>query len=114
MPYWGGGTFAARGLRANEMMYYALMGHARSRGCTRFDFGRSKLGTGPFSYKKNWGFEPRPLFYARWLAPGETPPDTNPKIGSAHVCMPVTYAHLVCRLLLQKNYSYYKLSETFQ
>jgi len=78
MPYWGGGTFAARGLRANEMMYYALMGHARSRGCTRFDFGRSKLGTGPFSYKKNWGFEPRPLVYARWLAPGETPRDTNP------------------------------------
>ena len=78
MPYWGGGTFAARGLRANELMYYALMGHARSRGCTRFDFGRSKLGTGPFSYKKNWGFEPRPLVYARWLAPGETPRDTNP------------------------------------
>src|SRR3546814_18944115 len=73
MPYWGGGTFAARGLRANEMMYYALMGHARSRGCTRFDFGRSKLGTGPFSYKKNWGFEPRPLVYARWLEPGEPP-----------------------------------------
>ncbi|KTE75456.1 FemAB family XrtA/PEP-CTERM system-associated protein [Sphingopyxis sp. A083] len=78
MPYWGGGTAAARGLRANELMYFALMGHARARGCTRFDFGRSKLGTGPFAYKKNWGFEPRPLTYARWLAPGEAPRDTNP------------------------------------
>lgn len=78
MPYWGGGTAEARGLRANELMYYALMGHARRRGCTRFDFGRSKLGTGPFSYKKNWGFEPQPLVYARWLAPGERPRDTNP------------------------------------
>lgn len=78
MPYWGGGTFAARGLRANELMYYALMRHARGRGCTRFDFGRSKLGTGPFAYKKNWGFEPEPRVYARWLAPGERPRDTNP------------------------------------
>jgi len=78
MPYWGGGLAAARSLRANEMMYFALMNHARSRGCTRFDFGRSKLGTGPYSYKKNWGFEPEALTYARWLAEGETPRDTNP------------------------------------
>ncbi len=78
MPYWGGGTADARRLRANELMYFALMRHARERGCTRFDFGRSKLGTGPFAYKKNWGFEPQPLAYARWLAPGEVARDTNP------------------------------------
>ncbi|WP_431561617.1 FemAB family XrtA/PEP-CTERM system-associated protein [Sphingopyxis sp.] len=78
MPYWGGGTADARRLRANELMYFALMRHARAKGCTRFDFGRSKLGTGPFAYKKNWGFEPQPLVYARWLAPGETARDTNP------------------------------------
>lgn len=78
MPYWGGGTTDARRLRANERMYFALMLHARAKGCTRFDFGRSKLGTGPFAYKKNWGFEPQSLVYARWLAPGETPRDTNP------------------------------------
>ncbi len=78
MPYWGGGLTEARRLRANELMYFALMGHARARGCTQFDFGRSKLGTGPHSYKKNWGFEPQPLVYARWLAPGEVPRDTNP------------------------------------
>ncbi len=63
-PYWGGGTHAARALRANELMYFELMRHAASRGCTRFDFGRSKLGTGAFAYKKNWGFDPKPLVYA--------------------------------------------------
>lgn len=78
MPYWGGGIADARRLRANELMYFALMRHARAKGCTRFDFGRSKTGTGPFAYKKNWGFEPQPLVYARWLAPGETPRDMNP------------------------------------
>jgi len=63
-PYWGGGTRAARAARANELLYFALMRHARDRGCTRFDFGRSKAGTGAFAFKKNWGFEPRPLVYA--------------------------------------------------
>ena len=63
-PYWGGGTRAARSARANELIYYALMRHAAARGCTRFDFGRSKAGTGAFAFKKNWGFEPRPLVYA--------------------------------------------------
>jgi FemAB-related protein (PEP-CTERM system-associated) len=73
-PYWGGGTAEARGLRANELMYYELMRHAAARGCTRFDFGRSKLGTGAFAFKKNWGFEPEPLVYAS-RGPAR---DTNP------------------------------------
>ena len=66
MPYWGGGTFAARGARANEVMYFELMRHARRQGMTRFDFGRSKTGSGPYHFKKNWGFEPQPLTYAAW------------------------------------------------
>ena len=63
-PYWGGGTRAARALRANDLMYFELMRHAAGRGCTGFDFGRSKLGSGAFAFKKNWGFTPRPLIYA--------------------------------------------------
>ncbi len=78
MPYWGGGTSAARHLRANEVMYFELMLHARRRGCSRFDFGRSKTGSGPFNYKKNWGFEPQPLAYASWTAPGAQKRDINP------------------------------------
>jgi FemAB-related protein (PEP-CTERM system-associated) len=73
-PYWGGGIFEARAARANELMYFELMRHAAARGCTRFDFGRSKLGTGAFAFKKNWGFEPRPLSYAHWGAARETNP----------------------------------------
>lgn len=65
-PYWGGGIAAARGLRANDRMYFALMAHARSRGCMRFDFGRSKVGTGAAAFKKNWGFTGEPLAYASW------------------------------------------------
>ena len=78
MPYWGGGTQAARGLRGNEMMYFALMDHARQRGMTHFDFGRSKVGSGAAAYKKNWGFDPQPLTYSRWSADGDAGRDTNP------------------------------------
>ena len=78
MPYWGGGTLGARTLRANELMYFALMRHARGRGCTAFDFGRSKVGTGPAAYKKNWGFEPQPLAYAVRTADGAEHRDVNP------------------------------------
>lgn len=78
MPYWGGGTAQARAWRANDLMYYALMSHARRRGCTRFDFGRSKAGTGPAAFKHNWGFVGTPLAYAKFAADGEAPRDINP------------------------------------
>ncbi|MDP5277963.1 FemAB family PEP-CTERM system-associated protein [Sphingomonas sp. DG1-23] len=77
-PYWGGGTDAARGLRANDAMYFALMRHARERGCTRFDFGRSKAGTGAAAFKKNWGFEPRPLRYFTRAPDGVAARKINP------------------------------------
>jgi FemAB-related protein (PEP-CTERM system-associated) len=78
MPYWGGGTAAARPARANDMMYFALMRHARERGCTRFDFGRSKTGTGAAAFKRNWGFEGVPLAYAKRTADGQVPREINP------------------------------------
>ena len=78
MPYWGGGTHAARRLRANDRMYYELMLHARQRGCERFDFGRSKTHSGAYDFKRNWGFEPEPLSYAVWTAPGTAPRDADP------------------------------------
>lgn len=82
MPYWGGGNVAARRLRANEVMYFQLMLHAQRRGCTRFDFGRSKTGSGPYNYKKNWGIEPQPLAYASWAAPGAQKRDIDPNSES--------------------------------
>ena len=78
MPYWGGGIWEARALRANDVMYYALMNHARERGCSIFDFGRSKTGSGAYAFKKNWGFEPEPMTYAVRTADGQEPRDVNP------------------------------------
>ncbi|WP_305096200.1 FemAB family XrtA/PEP-CTERM system-associated protein [Croceibacterium aestuarii] len=81
LPYWGGGVWDARRLRANDRNYYELMLHARRRGCARFDFGRSKKGSGPAAYKKTWGFEGVPLSYASWTAQGAQARDINPASG---------------------------------
>ena len=77
-PFWGGGTREARALKANDRLYYALMLHARGRGCTRYDFGRSKAGTGVAAFKKNWGFEGVPLRYAKRVAAGGQAREMNP------------------------------------
>ena len=59
-------------------MYWRLMRHAADKGCTSFDFGRSKVGTGPYDFKKNWGFPPRPLTHQFLLRPGQRLPENNP------------------------------------
>lgn len=78
LPHYGGGTAAARRNGANDLLYWEVMRQAARRGCARFDFGRSKAGTGAFAFKKNWGFEPDWLEYEYKLAPGAELPEKNP------------------------------------
>ncbi len=78
LPFYGGGGPAARGLKANDFMYFALMNHAATRGARIFDYGRSKVGAGSYSFKKNWGFEPEPLHYEYHLVRASEPPALNP------------------------------------
>lgn len=78
LPYYGGGTALARGLAANDFMYWEVMRRAAERGARTFDFGRSKIDTGAFAFKRNWGFEPASLHYRYALAPGADIPDHNP------------------------------------
>ena len=78
LPYYGGGTAAARHRAGNDFMYWEVMRRAAERGYRMFDFGRSKRGTGAFAFKHNWGFEPAELHYRYRLAPGSAVPDHNP------------------------------------
>lgn len=43
-----------------------------------FDFGRSKQETGPFHFKRHWGFEPQALPYQYFLPKGGEIPNVNP------------------------------------
>lgn len=77
-PYWGGGTREARQWRANDLIYYETMRRGLEAGCMHADFGRSKIGTGPWERKRIWGFEETPLTYAARTADGEAPRVVNP------------------------------------
>ena len=78
LPYYGGSRPAARSLYGNDFMYWDLMCRAARRGVRMFDYGRSKQGTGSFGFKKNWGFEPQPLYYQYYLVRSQTMPNVNP------------------------------------
>ena len=54
------------------------MRRACERGARVFDYGRSKVGTGPYDFKRNWGFEPTPLHYRYKLVRADRVPENNP------------------------------------
>jgi FemAB-related protein (PEP-CTERM system-associated) len=78
LPYYAGASPAARQLGAYDFIYWHILRAAAERGLRIFDFGRSKLGTGAFAFKKNWGFVPQPIFHEYQLKPGSAIPDINP------------------------------------
>ena len=78
LPYYAGDDLAARDLAANDFKYWELMRRACARGIEVFDYGRSKQGTGPYAFKKNWGFEPTPLNYEYRLYKRDSVPQNNP------------------------------------
>ena len=78
LPYYGGAYQEFYRAGINNFMYWELMCHAAARGCTRFDFGRSKLGTGAYAFKHGWGMTERPLPYKYFLVRAEQMPNLNP------------------------------------
>jgi len=78
LPFYTGAVPAARRLGAADLMYWRLMRHAVVKGCTVFNFGRSKVGTGPYDFKKNWGFTPEPIIHQFLTRPGIEMPNINP------------------------------------
>jgi FemAB-related protein (PEP-CTERM system-associated) len=82
LPYYGGGTAEARRTKGYDFMYWDLMRRAAERGVTIFDYGRSKVDTGSYRFKKHWGFSPEPMHYEYFLVKAKEMPNlspTNPK-----------------------------------
>jgi len=86
LPYYGGGRPLARQCGANDFMYWELMRRAARRGCRVFDFGRSKLGTGAYAFKKNWGSRPipSPMSFAFARDENTRSHPTEPKISAVY------------------------------
>lgn len=78
LPFYTGADPLARRLGASDVQYWYTMRQAVENGYKVFDFGRSKVGTGPYRFKKNWGFEPQPLTHQFYLKDGGEMPNVNP------------------------------------
>lgn len=78
LPYYAASLSEYRHLAPNDFQYWMLMKHAVDKGCRYFDFGRSKKDTGPYKFKKHWGFEPQQLHYQYFLNELDAMPELNP------------------------------------
>ena len=59
-------------------MYWQLMKYGCEKGYNVFDFGRSKINTGAFNFKRHLGFEPQPLSYQYFLNGIKEIPNVSP------------------------------------
>jgi FemAB-related protein (PEP-CTERM system-associated) len=82
----------------NNYMYFDHLLWAGNNGFKRFDFGRSKVDTGPYQFKKHFGADIRPLPYEVMLVKRQDMPNftpKNPKFAVAarvwqHIPLPMT------------------------
>ncbi len=77
-PYFSGSLPESNYSGANNYMYYALMCDAGKKGYKYFDFGKSRVGTGSYNFKRNMGFEPKVLPYQFILNKATEVPNINP------------------------------------
>jgi len=78
VPYYGAALGEGFSLGVNDFMYWELMRESCLAGVKVFDFGRSREGTGPYDFKRHWGFEPTPLSYQYILNGSNTIPNFSP------------------------------------
>lgn len=78
LPYYAGAGAEATKLAANNFMYAELMKIAAEEGLRKFDFGRSKKGTGAYAFKTQWNMDIEPLTYQVHLVLRKELPNFNP------------------------------------
>lgn len=78
MPYYSGSNPEFYRAGINNFLYWELMRLSSARGFKRFDFGRSKLGTGACEFKRGWRMTERILPYKFFLVRAKQMPNLNP------------------------------------
>lgn len=83
LPYYVASMPEARACAAADFLYWRIMRRmVERRGGGIFDWGRSKIGSGTYAFKRHWGFEPRPVvheFHLRDARPLPNVSPTNPR-----------------------------------
>ncbi|MBK8011272.1 MAG: FemAB family PEP-CTERM system-associated protein [Deltaproteobacteria bacterium] len=78
LPFYAGVLPEARDLGVNNYVYWVMLERGYDRGFRTFDFGRSKVGTGAYHFKRHFGMREEPLAYQYDLLDGAEMPNMNP------------------------------------
>jgi serine/alanine adding enzyme len=68
-------------ISVNMLMYWEILSFAIKQKYKYFDFGRSSIDSGTYKFKKQWGAQPKQLYWHYWLNNRDMPTlnPTNPK-----------------------------------
>lgn len=83
---WASSLRRANALSVNMLLYWSVLEYACMHGYRHFDFGRSTVDSGTFRFKRQWGAQPRQLYWHYWVRDGGQPPvlnHSNPKFRAA-------------------------------
>jgi len=61
----------------NHLLYWEIVKYACNKGYDYFSFGRSLKDSGTFRFKRQWGTEPRQLYWQYCVLNGNGLPETN-------------------------------------
>lgn len=75
---WASTLRKVNSLGVNMLMYWEVLKYAINSGFKTFDFGRSSVDSGTYRFKKQWGAEPRQLYWHYWLNAGQSMPKLTP------------------------------------
>lgn len=81
IPYYSGSLPEFNKDAPNNFMYWNLMVQSCQEGLRHFDFGRSKKGTGAYSFKTSWGMQMTSLPYRYQLITAQDVPHLSPVDG---------------------------------
>lgn len=76
---WSGSLYSHLAMKPNMFLYWSILAEMGRRGYRCFDFGRSTVGSGTHRFKKQWGTQEVPLYWAYWTREGQSLPELNPE-----------------------------------
>ncbi|MEG3640116.1 GNAT family N-acetyltransferase [Magnetococcus sp. PR-3] len=91
---WAASKRELRSLCINHALYWAAMEHSLNMGATQFDFLRSQVGQGTYSFKKQWGAQAYALSYLRYRPDGSIKDCSHPGKGRAKQLFSRLWPHL--------------------
>ena len=75
---WASALNSVNHMNVNMYMYWEVLQYAIKCKNDFFDFGRSSKDAGTYRFKKQWGAEPKQLYWYYWLPNGVELPELNP------------------------------------